>query len=72
MERLFQILAVIFIGIAAFFLWRGNYEAIFVSAVLGAVCFFLSVRFEVGKRVSARREEEEKRKKGEKETESHG
>jgi len=58
MERLFQILAVILIGVAAFFLWQGNYDAVFVSAVLGAVSFFLSVRFEVGARVKERRESE--------------
>jgi uncharacterized membrane protein YdjX (TVP38/TMEM64 family) len=70
MERLFQILAVILIGIAAFFLWRGDYEAVFIAAVLGAVCFFLSVRFEVGKRVKAR--EDETLKKMKEEQESHG
>lgn len=69
MERLFQILAVILIGVAAFFLWKGNYDALFVTAVLGAVCFFLSVRFEVGARVKARREEEEKRREVEEEIE---
>ena len=63
MVKLFQILAVILIGVAAFFLWRGNYEALFVSAVFGAVCFFLSVRFEVGARVKERTAEKlEKRK----------
>lgn len=65
----FKILAVILIGVAAFFLWRGNYDAVFISAVLGAVCFFLSFRFEVGARVKQRREEE-KRRKGEEEKES--
>lgn len=70
MEKLFQILAVILIGIAAFFFWRGNYEAVFVAAVFGAVCFFLSVRFEVGKRVNLRAEREKERKgEGEKESE---
>lgn len=54
MVKLFQILAVIFIGIAAFFLWRGDYEAVFIAAIFGAICFFLSVRFEVGKRVNER------------------
>ncbi len=58
MVKLFQILAVICIGIAAFFLWRGDYEAIFIAAIFGAICFFLSVRFEVGKRVNERREAE--------------
>ena len=70
MGKLFQILSVILIGVAAFFLWRGNYDALFISAVLGAVCFFLSVRFEVGKRVNLRAEREKRRKgEGEKESE---
>ena len=58
MELTFKILAVILIGIAAFFLWQANYEALFISAILGAVCFFLNVRFEVGARVKERRESE--------------
>lgn len=62
MERLFQILAVILAGIAAFFLYRGKTDALFVSAVLGAVCFFLSYRFQVGERMK-RRENQVKSKK---------
>jgi hypothetical protein len=54
MERLFQILAVILAGIAAFFLWKGNTDGLFVSAVLGAVCFFLSIRFQVKERLNRR------------------
>ena len=54
MERLFQILAVILIGVAAFFLWKGNSDWLFVSAVLGAVCFFLSVRFQIKERIKQR------------------
>ena len=50
MERIFQILAVILAGVAAYFLWRGNGDGAFVSAVLGAVSFFLSVRFQVKER----------------------
>jgi len=50
MERIFQILAVILAGVAAFFLWKGNGDGAFVSAVLGAVSFFLSVRFQVKER----------------------
>jgi uncharacterized membrane protein YdjX (TVP38/TMEM64 family) len=60
MERLFQILAVILAGVAAFFLWRGNWDAGFVSAVFGAVCFFLSVRFQVRDRVNAREAERQR------------
>ena len=54
MERLFQILAVILAGIAAFFWYRGNNDALFVAAVLGAVCFFLSYRFQVKERIKQR------------------
>jgi hypothetical protein len=54
MERLFQITAVILIGIAAYFLWLGNKDAVFVSAVLGAVAFFLSIRFQVKERLEQR------------------
>ena len=60
MERLFQILAVILAGVAAFFLWRGNWDAGFVSAVFGAVCFFLSVRFQIKERLKIRDAEREK------------
>lgn len=54
MERLFQMLAVIMIGVAAFFLYRGNTDGAFVAAVLGAVSFFLSVRFQVKERLRLR------------------
>jgi len=57
LELLFKILAGIFIGIAAFFLWHGNQDGTFVAAVLGCVCFFLSVRFQVKKRLNRRGEE---------------
>ena len=57
MERFFQILAVILIGVAAFFLWRGNTDGVFISAVLGAVSFFLSVRFQVKERLEKRENE---------------
>lgn len=57
MERLFQILAVILIGVAAFFLWRGNTDGVFVAAVFGAVCFFLSFRFQVKERLEQRKRE---------------
>ncbi len=50
MERVFQILAVILAGVAAIFLWKGNGDGAFISGVLGAVSFFLSVRYQVKKR----------------------
>lgn len=58
MERIFQIVAVILAGIAAYFLWQGNGDGAFVSAVVGAVCFFLSVRFQVKERNTKRELEE--------------
>lgn len=50
MERVFQILAVILAGIAAYFLWTGNNDGAFISAVMGCISFFLSVRFQVKER----------------------
>lgn len=61
MERVFQIVAVILAGIAAYFLWKGNGDGAFISGVLGAVSFFLSIRFQVKKR-NDEREAEEARK----------
>lgn len=60
MERLFQILAAVLAGIAAFFLYRGNTDAMFVSAVLGAVSFFISIRFQVKERLRQREDERQK------------
>jgi len=54
MERSFQILAVILIGVAAFFLWKGNSDAGFVAAVLACVSFLISTRFPVKERVEKR------------------
>jgi hypothetical protein len=65
MERFFQILAVILAGVAAYFLWQGSADRAFISAVFGAVSFFLSVRVQVKGRLREReaaRVEEEKRR----------
>jgi hypothetical protein len=67
MERFFQILAVILSGVTAFFLWQGNGDGAFVSAVLGAVAFFLSVRFQVKGRLKQREAEEEEKGREEEE-----
>ncbi|MEJ7861148.1 MAG: hypothetical protein WKF90_05865 [Pyrinomonadaceae bacterium] len=58
MDRIFQILAVILIGVAAFFLWNNNADAAFASAVFGAVSFFLSVRFQVKTRLKSQVEQQ--------------
>lgn len=54
MERLFQILAVVLAAVAGVLFWLGNTDGLFVAAVLGAVCFFLSIRFQVKERVKQR------------------
>lgn len=54
MDRIFQIVAVILGGIAACFLWAGNKDGAFVSAVVACVAFFLSIRFQVKARNAER------------------
>ena len=56
LEKIFQIAAVLLIGVAAFFLWQGSGDGVFVAAVGGAVCFFLSIRFQVGERMKQRKD----------------
>lgn len=55
-ERVFQIVAVILGVIAAYFLWTGNRDGAFISAVLGCVAFFLNIRFQVKERNRIREE----------------
>jgi hypothetical protein len=64
MDRVFQIVAVILAGIAAYFLWEGNKDGAFVSAVLGCVAFFLSVRSQVKERNRVRESETASENKG--------
>ena len=58
-ETVFQILAVVLAGAAAYFLLTGNRDGAFVSAILGSVAFFLSVRFQVKARNTIREAERE-------------
>jgi hypothetical protein len=53
-ERIFQGLTVALACVAVYFLWRGNSDAVFAAAVLGACCFFISVRFQVRDRIRKR------------------
>ena len=57
MEKAFKIGSVILIGVAAFFLYARNFDGAFVTAALGCVSFFLSVRARVKTRVEARNAE---------------
>jgi len=59
MERIFQVSAGALAVAAAYFLWTGNRDGAFVSAVLGCVAFFLSVRFQVKSRNAVREAERE-------------
>ena len=58
MERVFQIVAVILAGVAAYFFWTGNKDAAFVSLVFGCVSFFLSIRWQVKERREQREQEQ--------------
>ena len=68
-DRYFQIVAVILAGIAVFFLWQGNTDGLFVSAVLGAVAFFLSIRFQTKERNRVRQEQADEAEEAEDEAE---
>jgi hypothetical protein len=59
MERLFQLLAVVLAGVAAYFIFTGRPDAAFVTAVLGACAFFLAIRFPMKERNRIRRAEKE-------------
>ena len=50
MERSLRILAFVFIAVAFFFVWRQDLDAVFVAGVIGACCFFLSMRYEIERR----------------------
>ena len=56
--RIFQILAVILIGVAAYFLWLGNKDGVFVSLILSGCAYFLNMRFQIKERLNARKDAE--------------
>ncbi|HTK38734.1 MAG TPA: hypothetical protein VL325_09600 [Pyrinomonadaceae bacterium] len=58
MERFLQILAVILLGVAAFFFWRGDGDWLFACVVLGICAFFLSMRFRIKGRMQQREAEQ--------------
>ena len=47
MQRLFIIISIACLPVAAFFLWRRNLDATFVVATLGVVAYFLSYRAKI-------------------------
>ncbi|HVF46918.1 MAG TPA: hypothetical protein VNA17_05065 [Pyrinomonadaceae bacterium] len=50
----FQLLALTLAALAAYFFWSDNTDRMFAAAVLGAVSFFLSIRFQVKGRLKER------------------
>lgn len=58
MVRIFQILAVILAGVAAYFLWADNWDGTFVAVVLAISSFFLSMRFQIKARLAQRNVEQ--------------
>ena len=58
-DLIFQVLAVVLAGAAAYFLWSGNRDGAFVSAVLGCVAFLIAIRFQVKARNTVREAERE-------------
>jgi hypothetical protein len=51
-ERVWIMLSGMLLVLAAFFVWRNNFSAAFVSAVLGACAWFLSYRGEIKKKIA--------------------
>ena len=51
-ERIWIMLSGILLVSAAFFVWRNNFSAAFVSATLGACAWFLSYRGEMKKKIA--------------------
>jgi len=48
---LFRLLAVALGAVAVYFLWSGDTDKVFVSGVLAAVSFLLSIRFQIKERM---------------------
>lgn len=59
MAKIFQILAVVLIGIAAYFLWADNQDWAFACFVFGVCSYFFGMRFQLKARIAERRAAEE-------------
>ena len=57
-ERIWMILAILLLIVAAVFFWRGNLSAAFVIATLGAVAWFLSYRSQLRTNVAIDKEDD--------------
>ena len=54
LERLFQGGAALLVTAALYFWWQGNFDRVFIAAVFGSLCFFISIRFQVKERLRLR------------------
>ena len=54
MHRIFQVLAVVLLGVAAFALYRADTDLAFETGVLAACSLFLSYRFQIKDRIAER------------------
>lgn len=59
MKTLWLIVAVTLAMVAVVFMWRGNFDAAFVAAVLGVVAWFLNYRTQARAFIAARDAEQE-------------
>jgi len=50
-ERVWLIISVLLLCSAAFFFWRNNLSAVFVTAALGACAWFLSYRVQLREKI---------------------
>jgi hypothetical protein len=57
MDRVFQIISIALLAVAAYFFWTRYMEGAFVSVVLACVSFFLSIRFQMKERNRMHEEE---------------
>ena len=58
MDRIFQILAVILGGIAAYFLWSDNFDWAFAFVVFAVCSYFIGMRFQIKARLEERKASE--------------
>ena len=58
LERLWTFAAGLCLVVAAFFLWRNNLSAAFVTATLGVVAWFLSYRAQIRAKTATETESE--------------
>ncbi len=56
-EILFQGAAAILILLAVYSYAKGDMDRVFVAAVLGSLCFFIGIRFQVKERLQVRSDE---------------